>query len=213
MLFRPQVTIPVALITLSLIPIAAGLARLAQIAGAPFEMPHNPSVSIGARTVLVVHIASALTFVSLGAFQFSAAPCPPNWSVHRLRGRIAGIAALATGASALWLTAFFPHAPHDGPALNILRVLAGAAIVATTVLGFWAIRTQRRVEHRKWMMRAYALGAATGLQSFATIGWHLAFENPSGPTRALIFGGCWCACLTFAEFRLRQSSRQKKEIP
>ncbi len=194
------------LIAISLVPILSGLMRLAQIAGAPIEMMDSARVLSGPRVMLVAHIVAAILFLVLGAVQFVSGHDPRKRKHHRLTGRIAGTAALTTGLSAIWLTMFFPHAPHDGPVLNVVRVLAGSAIVAATLLAYRAIKQRHMADHRKWMMRSYALCMATGVQAFVVIGWHLAVEDPAGITRALIFGACWCACLVAADLRLKTSS-------
>lgn len=205
MQFRIKPPITLALVAISLIPIVAGFARLAQIAGVPIEMMHTPRVSTGPRVALVAHIVAAIVFLSLGAFQFSLSSVLKRRRLHRNVGRIVVFAALVTGTSAVWLTIFFPHAPHDGIALNVIRVFAGCGIVTTTVLGILAIRDRRVSDHRRWMGRTYALGSATGVQAFVVIGWKLTVENPGGLTRALIFGCCWCACLLFAELQLSRT--------
>lgn len=211
MQFRTITPIPLVLIAISLIPIVAGLARLAQIAGAPIELMHTPRVTAGPHIVFVAHITAAIVFLSLGAFQFSSGPNPARRQLHRIMGRIAVVAALVTGASAIWLTIYFPHASHDGTVLNVIRIAAGCAIVISTTVGFIAARDRRISDHRKWMMRAYALASATGVQAFVIIVWQLAFENPAGLTRAFIFGGCWCACLLFVEVRLHRTRIQSEK--
>lgn len=204
---------PALLIAVSTVPILSGLARLAQIAGAPIEMMDTARVLSGPRAVLVAHIVASITFLVLGAMQFSTAYDPRQRRRHRAVGRIAGLAALVAGVSSIWLTLFFPHAPHDGSVLNVVRLLAGGAIVAAILLAYRAIKARRVADHRKWMMRCYALCMATGVQAFVVIGWHLVAGNPAGLTRALIFGGSWCACLIAAELRMKRTTMSKMELP
>lgn len=204
---------PVLLIAISVVPILSGLARLAQIAGVPFEMMDSARVLSGPRLVLVAHIVAAIVFLVLGAFQFVSGHHPRQRRRHRYLGRVAGLAAFVTGISAIWLTLFFPHADHDSSVLNAIRILAGGGIAAATMLAYRAIKTRRIADHRKWMMRSYALCMATGMQAFVVIAWHLAFENPAGLTRAIIFGGCWCACLFAAEMRMKSAPYVSKGQP
>lgn len=205
---RRKPLLPIVLIALSVIPIIAGLARLAQIAGAPIELIHSARVLAAPRLVFVAHISGAIIFLTLGAFQFSSATGLANRRRHRNRGAIVAVAALVTGASAIWLTVFFPHAPHDGAVLNVIRLAAGSGISIAAILGICAARNRRIADHRKWMTRAYALGSATGIQAFVTAGWTVLVENPAGLTRAYIFAGCWIACLAFTELRLNTTTIQ-----
>lgn len=194
---------PAILITIGIVPILAGIARLVQLSGGPIELPDSSRILNAPKLAFIVHIVSSVAFLALGAFQFSGDGLPKRRGFHRLNGRVVATAALATGLSAIWLTLFFPHAAHDGAALNVLRVMAGAMIVLTTLLGVVAARERNFTQHKRWMMRAYALGLATGVQAFAVVFWQLMFENPAGMTRAALFGGCWLLCLLFVEYRLR----------
>ena len=59
--------LPVALVALSLIPVLAGSARLAELAGGPELLPPRFDPS---PVPLVVHLVSVIIFAVLGAFQF-----------------------------------------------------------------------------------------------------------------------------------------------
>lgn len=198
--------LPLVLITISIVPVAAGLMRLVQIAGAPIPLVPPPKISVELQTVFVLHVVTAIIFLVLGAFQFTAHSSQRKKRRHRVTGRVVVISALIVGVSAIWLTVFFPHEQHDGPELNIVRIFAGTGIVTSVVLGYRAIRTHRFEDHRKWMMRAYALGIGTGLQALAVIGWQIFSSSPIGLSRAIIFGASWLACLVIAEFRLARST-------
>ena len=196
-----SIPLPVTLIAISIVPFAAGTARLLQVAAVDIQLTAHPSVSTWLLAVFVAHIVAAFLFLGLGAFQFTTHANPQTLGRHRAAGRVAATAAVIAGGAAIWLTLFFPHAPHDGPVLNIIRVFAGAGIVTCVAMGYRAIRAHRLGHHRKWMMRAYALCAATGVQSFVVIIWSLIDENPAGISRAIAFGGSWLASLVFVEIR------------
>ena len=83
--------LPVALVALGLIPVLAGSARLAELAGGPELLPPRFDPS---PVPLVVHIVSVIIFAVLGAFQFS---------VGRGRPRSGGTTPQATSS---WLSAW-----------------------------------------------------------------------------------------------------------
>jgi len=67
--------LPVALVALSLIPVLAGSARLAELAGGPALLPPRFDPS---PVPLVVHIVTVIIFAVLGAFQFRISPGAPD---------------------------------------------------------------------------------------------------------------------------------------
>jgi len=190
------------LIAIGIVPILAGIARLVQLSGGPIDLPHTSRILNAPKFAFILHVVGAVTFLTLGAFQFAGNGLPKRRRLHRINGRVVAVAAVTTGLTAIWLTLFYPHAAHDGTTLNVLRIMAGAMIAITTVLGVQAARARNFTKHKRWMMRAYALGLATGVQAFAVGLWHFMFENPAGLTRAALFGGCWLFCLLFVEYRL-----------
>ncbi|TCK99760.1 putative membrane protein DUF2306 [Shimia isoporae] len=206
-----NIPLPAKLIAICTLPLAAGLARLLQIAGVETPLTAYPPVSTGLQAVFVAHIVCAFLFVGLGAFQFTTHGNPRTLGWHRAAGRFAACAALLTGLSAIWLTFFYPHAPQDGPVLNVIRVFAASGIATCIVMGYRAVRARHLGHHRKWMMRAYALCVATGVQSYVVFFWHAIGENPEGVHRAFAFGVSWLACLAFVEVQLDHKSLKRND--
>ena len=98
--------VPFALIALVLVPAAAGALRLIELAGGPLLIPENARMAASPGPV-VVHIASALPYAVLGAFQFSRR-VRRRWPVwHRAAGRVLVVLGLAVAFSALCMTQFF----------------------------------------------------------------------------------------------------------
>jgi uncharacterized membrane protein len=157
--------VPTALVTLSVIPVLAGTARLIELAGGPAIIPADPRFTASPLPV-VVHIVSAATYAVLGALQFSAGlrRRRPRW--HRAAGRVLVVAGLGVALSALWLTLFVPPQEDSGPLLYMLRLVFGSGMVASLGLGFASIRRRDITTHRAWMTRAYAIALAAGTQVF-----------------------------------------------
>jgi uncharacterized membrane protein len=82
-----------------------------------------------------------------------------HYSVHRRLGRIMLAAGLLTGASAVVIGLLFPFC---GLAELAATVLFGAWFLACLVLAFRAIRVDDIVRHRRWMIRAFAIGVGVG---------------------------------------------------
>jgi uncharacterized membrane protein len=156
--------VPVALIALAAIPLAAGALRLIQLAGGPRLIPADDRFGVTALPV-VLHIAGAAIYVLVGAFQFvpRIRRHHPTW--HRRAGRVLVVAGLLVAGSALWMTLAYAYKPGTGDLLYVLRLVFGSATAACLILGFAAIRRRDVTTHRAWMIRAYALALAAGTQA------------------------------------------------
>jgi uncharacterized membrane protein len=107
---------------------------------------------------VVVHIACAVLYAVLGAFQFSARlrRRRPGW--HRVAGRALVVLGLAVAFSALWLTLFYPRQPGTGELAYVFRLAFGSGMAASIILGLTAICRGNVARHQAWMTRAYAPG-------------------------------------------------------
>lgn len=90
----------VALLALSLIPVASGSLRLLEVAGGPQLMPPNPRID-ASPAPLVVHVVASAVYALLGAFQFSARLRRRHLRWHRASGRVLVGAGLAVAGSGL----------------------------------------------------------------------------------------------------------------
>src|SRR5688572_2855631 len=147
--------VPVGLLVLSAIPLAAGAFRLTGLAGGQQIIPADARFSASPLPV-VLHIVGAAVFAILGAFQFATGIRwrRPGW--HRAAGRLLVGCGLLVGLSALWLTYFYSRPTGGGELLYALRLLFGSAMVVSIVIAYAAIRRGDVTRHRAWMMRAYA---------------------------------------------------------
>jgi uncharacterized membrane protein len=200
--------VPFALIALVLIPAIAGSLRLLELAGGPQVMPANPRASASPVPV-IVHIACALSYAILGAFQFSAGlrRRRPGW--HRLAGRVLVALGLAVALSALWMTQFYPRQPGTGDLTHLFRLAFGSGMAVSIILGFTAIRQGDVTRHRAWMTRAYALALGAGTQVF-TQGIGEPIFGSSETSNAFLLGAGWVINLAIAEYVIRRSSRPRR---
>ena len=187
------------LVLLAVVPIAAGLSRLHELAA------HVPVTAANARffaapVPIVVHLVASLVFAVLGAFQFVPI-IRISWPVwHRGAGRLLAVCGLAAALSGLWMSLTYPLPPSDGPALKLIRVAVGVAMALSIILAVIAIRRRDVRAHAAWMTRAYALGMGAGTQVLTHLPWFILVGGmPDADTRAWLMGAGWGINLVAAE--------------
>jgi uncharacterized membrane protein len=192
--------VPYPLIAIVVVPAIAGTLRLVELAGGPHMLPVNPRITASPVPV-IVHIACAVLYSVLGAFQFSNGLRRrwPKW--HRVTGRVLVGLGLAVAFSALWMTAFYPRIP-GGELGHVFRLAFGTGMAASIILGFIAIRRRDVTSHRAWMARGYALALGAGTQAF-TLGIGKAIFGDSDLTTALMLGAGWAINLAVVEYIIR----------
>src|SRR6476469_224256 len=185
----PKWLVP-ALLALSVIPLAAGAGRLAELAGGAVITPANARF-FAAPWPVVLHILSAGVFALLGPFQFASGfrRRRPGW--HRVVGRLVVASGLLVGLSALGMTLFYARAPGTGDALYAVRLLFGSAMVGAIVLGFAAIRRRDVQGHRAWMLRGYAIGLGAGTQVLTGMAGAVIGGPPSELRVTLVMAAGW----------------------
>lgn len=200
-----------ALVAFIAIPVVLGIRRLVELAGGAAITPDN--ARFFAKPVpVVVHIVGASLFCVLGAFQFAPAfrRRSPRW--HRIAGRLLVGCGLAAALSGVWMTVSYSPIPGDGPVLFALRLLFGAAMAGSLVLGFVAMRRRDVAAHRAWLTRGYAIGMGAATQAFLGIPIAVISGAPSVTTRtAFMFAG-WAINLAVAEWGLRRISRASLQL-
>src|SRR4051795_13590293 len=194
--------VPVALVALSAIPLAAGTLRLIQLAGGPAVIPADHRFA-GFPLPLVVHIVGATTYALVGILQFVPRFRRRHLAWHRRAGRVLAVAGLLVAISALWMTLFYEAQPGTGDLLYVLRLVFGSALAACLVLGISAVRRGDITAHRAWMIRAYAIGLAAGTQVF-TEGFGGALFGTGGVRGDLFKAAGWLINLAVAEWVIRR---------
>lgn len=189
------------LMILCAMPILAGVARLydqslsVPVMDATMGSTHRPAL-------LSVHIVSASVFLILGAVQFLSVTRQRAW--HRRAGRVAVLAGLIGAGSGAVLALVLPSDPTSGPLLVPMRVLFSFIWFMALVLGLvFAVRRKINL-HSAWMIRGYAVGAATGLQSLILLPWFFMFGVPSGLPSDLVMLAGWIIALLVGERAIHQ---------
>ncbi len=189
----------IGLLLLSFVPCVGGILRLVDLVSDSGLVPENPRIQ-SAPIPVVFHILTAVPYCILGAFQFlpSVMRLHPKW--HRLAGQLLVGAGIISALSGLWMTHYYSFPDElQGVLLYCVRIIVGFAMTAYILLGVAAVFKKRFVQHRAWMIRAYALGQGAGTQVLITIPWVLTVGEPSGLTRDILMTLAWVINIIVAE--------------
>lgn len=192
--------VPVALITLSLVPFMATANRLIWLSSA--DAASDPAMARfdGAWGMLATHILCGSVFLLLSALQFSPEFRTSHRMWHRVFGKIAMTAGVIAGLSGVGLVVSYPPSELATPLMDTLRVIFGAALAAAIFVALRAIRQGDVASHRAWMIRAFALAVAGSTQA-VVIGLWLALIGdltPESATALIAFG--FALNIAFAEW-------------
>lgn len=200
---RSDWLIPAGLVALSVVPAAAGVVRLSELAGGATITPANARF-FAAPLPVVVHIFAVIVYALLGAFQFSPGIRRRRRAWHRTAGKILVACGLLAAISGLWMAHFYAWPPGDGEALYVERLIFGSAMIVCLVLAVQAIRRRDFTSHGEWMMRAYAIGLGAGTQVLTHLPWFvLVGTKPGEFPRAWLMGAGWVINLIVAEWIIR----------
>jgi uncharacterized membrane protein len=204
--------IPTGLIVLSMVPAVAGTVRLTQLAGGANVTPENARFFAQPLPV-VLHILSVIVYSMLGAFQFSPGFRRRHRAWHRAAGKILIPCGLVAAISGLWMAHFYPWPAGDGELVYIERLVFGSAMLASIVLGLFAIRRRDFASHGEWMMRAYAIGLGAGTQVFTHLPWFvLADGKPGELARGVMMGAGWVINVVVVEWIIRRRTSRPRIV-
>jgi uncharacterized membrane protein len=198
-----QWLVPAGLVLLSLVPVLAGAARVAEVTGGA-EVTADNARFLASPVPVLVHVVGATVYCLLGAVQFAPGfrRGRPGW--HRVAGRLLVPCGLAAALSGVWMALFSPRPPADDVLLTPMRLVFGVAMAGCIVLGVAAIRRRDVTAHRAWMARGYAIGLGAGTQVLTHLPWALVVGQPSGHPRVLLMLAGWVVNLVVVEWALRR---------
>ena len=103
------------------------------------------------------HVALGGLYLSLAMLQFIGRVRVGWPRLHRVSGRVAIVAGIVSGVTALLITVLFPF---SGPAaMGVVGPFACLFLVALA-RGLWLARARRFAAHREWMIRAMAVATS-----------------------------------------------------
>ncbi len=208
---------PGMLILLSVVPVVAGMARLAELALGS-KMTEANTRFFAAPLPVALHILAVIPYSLLGAFQFTPAlrRRRPGW--HRAVGRLLVVLGLVVALTGLWMANFYPWPKGDGEILYLLRIGFGSAMAMAIILAVDAIRRRDFATHGAWMIRGYAIGMGAGTQVLTHIPYFLLVGKPDELTKAVLMGSGWVINAVAAEWIIQsgasgQNSNQRVAAP
>lgn len=204
-LTKRDLLVPAALLALTAVPMVGGVARLMSLSA--------PATAESARFVaspapVVLHIVGAALYCLLGAFQFSSG-FRRRWPVwHRRAGKLLALCGLVTALTGMWMASRYDIPPSlQGPVLQVVRWMVGAAMVASILLGWSSILRREVARHEAWMIRAYALGQGAGTQVLVLGPWIALSSEAVGLTRDLLMSLAWAINIVVAEWIIRRRTK------
>lgn len=204
--------VPTALIALGLVPSAAGVVRIAELAGNTAITQENARF-FAAPFPVVLHIISAVIFSEVGALQFSRGFRERFRSWHQTAGQVLMACGLLAALSGLWMTQWYPRPPGDGRMVYIERLVFGFAMLGAMLMSVQAIRHRNFQEHGDWILRAYAIGLGAGTQVLTHLPWFLLLEQrPGEVARGVMMGAGWVINVVAAECVIRKRRTLKRHL-
>lgn len=189
-----------ALLAVSIVPVVAGLMRLATLAT-------GTATASDARFFahpwpVTLHILAVVPYSLLGALQFVPALRRYHW--HRTLGMALVPLGLIAALTGLWMTCVYPWPAGDGMALYVMRLVVGAVMTLSIVIGVASLARHDYVNHGAWMIRAYALGMGAGTQVLTHLPWFVLVDTaPDEGSRAFMMGLAWLINVAVAETVIR----------
>lgn len=198
--------VPLVLLFISAIPLAAGITRLMGLTGNP-EISTENARFVAAPLSVIVHVLSASLFSILGALQFSSGLRQRCTQWHRVSGRIVVASGIFAALTGLWMTVMYPIPPElQGGLLYAVRVFVSVAMLFSIFLAVAAVKGGDIATHRTWMIRAFALGQGAGMQVVVLLPWMLLIGKPSMLHRDLLMSLAWLINLLVAEMTIQRWS-------
>ena len=167
----------------------------------PSMTHHYPDRTLAAA----LHFGVGGFVLLIGPFQFLPGLRAKRPLLHRWTGRLYVAGCLVSAVAALVLA---PSAHTGAIAQAGFTLLAIGWIVTTTTAFVMALR-RRFAEHRRWMIRSFALTlAAVTLRIYLPSA--AAFEIPFGVSYPIISFACWVPNVIVAEWMLRRERVMRK---
>lgn len=188
--------------------LAIGVAAYAAVAYSllPLGALVHPDMKIAFQThsaAIYTHIFASIAALALGPFQFFTQGRAKYARLHRLSGRVYLLVGVLLGGSAgLYMAQF----AFGGLIARVGFTVLALAWLSTGFMAYRAIRRRDIQNHRRWMIRNFALTlAAVSLRIYLPLGLVAGFKFED--IYPLIAWLCWIPNLLIAEWILVSRSK------
>ena len=204
---------PIGLMTglylLGAIPVLFAAARVVQIplGTTPADVAHLMTQPLP----YWLHALAGASFGLLGPVQFGRALAARYGRLHRVLGRVFVLAGAVLGLSGLQLVLRF----HGSSTLLLdgLRAAGGAALLVALWLAVAAVRRRDMARHRRWMIRAFAIGMGQSLVAFVLLPIYLwTGEPPVGLAADMAVLLSWAVSIALGEMAIRKGAREGQRV-
>ena len=166
-------------------------------------VPPNIAANRHLNPWIIVHAGAASTAMLVGSIQILPRVRRLFPMVHRWMGRTYSVCCMIGGASALLLASGISSGPIAGSGFAVLGLLWMGA----TAKGWITARRGRYLQHRRWMIRSFALTfAAVMLRIYLPLSIGLGFDFLT--SYRLIAWLCWVPNLIIAEWYIAKAQRE-----
>jgi len=150
--------------------------------------------------VTLLHVVCGAVFLALAPLQFSARIRDRHRAFHRWSGRVLAGAAIITGLTGLYLGVVIPH---TGMGEVTSTAFFGGVFLIAIICAVFAIRRGDAARHRRWMIRAFAIGVGVSTVRIVAILIGLQLAAPVDELFGLSFWTGWAISLGAAELWIR----------
>lgn len=200
---RSDWMVPAGIILVSLVPVAAGTARLAELASGAVVTVANARF-FAMPLPVILHIISVIPYSILGALQVAPAFRRTHRKWHRAVGKVLVVLGMVAALTGLWMAQFYAWPPGDGVSVYLERLVFGTAMAISIALGVDAIRRRNFVEHGEWMLRSYAIGMGAATQVLTHLPYFILVGKPDESARGVLMGAGWIINVVIAEWIIRR---------
>ena len=178
----------------------AGYGAAAMVLSTSGQLPSMPHHYPDRIIAAAAHFGIGGLVLLIGPFQFLPGLRAKRPALHRWTGRVYVAGCLASGIAALFMSPYV----HTGIVARVGFTLLALGWLLTTSLAFTMALQRRFVEHRRWMMRSFALTfAAVTLRFYLPLSG--ALDIPFETAYPVIAYACWVPNVIAAEWWLRRS--------
>ncbi len=199
---RRSVYIPITLYVFTSLTIGFALVQAVQIVTQ--SLPED-SIRLSSMPIShFAHVVGGATFGIIGPLQFGRVLAGRYGRLHRIMGRVFVFCGFALSLSSISLLLRFWG---DAPLLvSTGRLIFAIALAVALTLGMTTIFSKDIQRHKRWMIRAYAIGMGATVVSVVFIPiYAITGEPPMGLASDILFIGSWAVAVGIAEIIVRRN--------